>query len=134
MPSKRAKGPEALMQDAILDWLAAERILAFRMNTGATVAPETTTTRRRFIVYGVKGMADIQCFPDRCKWCRVNTERGEVSYCVYCRNLPKVLWIEVKSARGSQSPEQRSFESQVKSEGHGYLIARSLEDVMEVIA
>lgn len=131
---KRTKGPEALTQDAILDFLAAERVLAFRMNTGATVAPETATTRRRFIAYGVKGMADVLAFPDRCKWCRVNTERSEVRYCVSCNQLKKVLWIEVKSARGSQSAEQRSFEEQVKAEGHGYLIARSLEDVMEVIA
>jgi len=132
--SKRSsKGPEALTQDLILAWLAAEHILAFRMNSGATVVGETATTRRRFIAYGVKGMGDILCFPDRCRFCRKHHRRDEVKYCGSCNLRPKVLWIEVKSKTGSQTPEQRSFEEQVKAEGHGYLIARSLEDVLEYL-
>lgn len=130
---RSSKGPEALTQDLILGWLAAEHILAFRRNTGATVIPSHGTSKRRFVSFGVAGMADIECFPDRCKFCRDHHRRDEVKYCGTCSLRPKVLWIEVKSKTGSQTPEQRSFEEQVKAEGHGYLIARSLEDVLEYL-
>jgi hypothetical protein len=129
MSRRRGKGPEALTQDLILDWLQAEQILAYRMNTGAMVVPETGTTRRRFIAYGVAGMADILCFPDLCKRCRIR-RRDRKGGCGVCDLRPKVLWIEMKSATGRQKPEQRSFEMQVTAEGHGYLLARSLDDVL----
>jgi hypothetical protein len=129
MPRRSRKGPEALTQDLILDWLEAEHILAYRMNTGATLVPETDRSKRRFIAYGVKGMADILSFPDLCKFCRIHRSHRK-GFCGRCELRPKVLWIEVKSATGSQTPEQRSFEEQVKAAGHGYIVVRSLEDVI----
>ena len=92
--------PEAGVQRAILDLLAAERILAFRMNSGVMRAG------RRFVRFGVPGMADVLAFPGR------------------------VLWIECKSERGRQSPEQASFQRQVESHGHSYLLARTPEDLL----
>lgn len=134
MSRRSNKGPEALTQDLILGWLAAERILAFRRNTGSVIVPATETTKRRRIAYGVTGMSDVECFPDRCKFCRRHfPTRGKGGFCGACDLRPKVLWIEVKSLRGSQTPEQRSFEEQVTAEGHGYLIARSLEDVLRYL-
>ncbi len=133
MPRRREKGPEAATQDLILDWLAAEHILAFRMNTGATVIPETATTRRRFIAYGVEGMADILCFPTKCRTCRIHCDINECHECRECWLRPRVLWIEVKSPTGKQSPVQISFAQQVESYGHVYLVARSLEDVLKCL-
>lgn len=133
LPRSSRKGPEALTQDLILGWMAAEHILAFRRNTGAMVVAATATTKRRFIAYGVEGMSDIECFPDRCKHCRTHHARSKSGFCSSCNLRPKVLWVEVKSKTGAQTPEQRSFEEQVKAEGHGYLIARSLEDVLEYL-
>jgi hypothetical protein len=78
-------------------------------------------------------MSDIECFPDRCKFCRTHHTRNKNDFCGTCNRRPKVLWIEVKSLTGSQTPEQRSFEEQVTAEGHGYLVARSLEDVLEYL-
>ena len=49
--------PEGFIQDLILDWLAAKHILAFRMNTGALKID------KRYVKFGVKGMADILAFP-----------------------------------------------------------------------
>lgn len=95
-------------QKAILDYLAATGVLAFRMNTGAVKLDE------RFMRFGVPGMADILAFCDRCH-----------------RIVP--LWIECKSATGRQSELQRSFQSQVERHGHGYILARSLDDVINAL-
>lgn len=120
---RHASISEAAIQKAILDYLAAEHILAFRMNVGVAQA------EGRHIVFGVKGMADILSFP-KCKSCRTRDEQG---LCSWCNKLPSVLWIEVKTARGSQSPFQRSFEEKVTQHGQKYIIARSLDDVIAVI-
>ena len=47
---------EAAIQRCIMDYLAAEHILAFRQNTGQAKMGE------RFVRFGVKGMADILAF------------------------------------------------------------------------
>jgi hypothetical protein len=89
-----------------MDFLAARHILAFRMNTGSA------KVAGGFVRFGIKGMADILAFG--------NTRMP--------RN-PVVIWIECKSAGGRQTPEQKSFESQVREAGHTYIVARSIDDV-----
>lgn len=101
---------ESQIQKAILEWLAAKHILAFRMNTGAMAAEYKG--KQRFMRFGVAGMADILAFQDGI--------RGIVP-----------TWIEVKTATGRQSEMQKSFEAQVREHGHYYFVARSIEDVME---
>lgn len=100
-PTSKMCKPEAGVQRAILDLLAAERILAFRMNSGVM------RIGRRFVRFGVPGMADVLAFPG-------------------C-----VLWIEAKAAEGRQSAEQASFQRQVEREGHSYIVARSSDDVLQ---
>lgn len=39
------------------------------------------------------------------------------------------LWIELKSARGCQSPDQVEFQKSVEAIGHRYRVARSLNEV-----
>ena len=102
--------PEGFIQDLILDWLAAKHILAFRMNTGAMKID------KRYVKFGVKGMADILAFPTYYE-CSTPWEY----------TIP--LWIEVKSEKGKQSAEQKSFQDQVEEAGHHYVVARSIEDV-----
>ena len=109
---------ESPIQRLILDWLAAERILAFRMNTG--VAKFDT----RFVRFGVKGMADILSFPKLYTGCRACGDQWKDT---------AVVWIETKRPDGKQSPEQKSFQQQVEEDGHIYILARSLEDVQRVI-
>ncbi len=94
--------PEAGVQRAILDLLAAEHVLAFRLNVGAV------KMGRRFVRFGVPGMADVISFP-----------RG------------RVLWIEAKAPDGRQTAEQQSFQRQVEGAGHGYIVAHSSDDVLE---
>lgn len=94
--------PEAGVLAAILGLLAAEHVLAFRLNVGAM------RVGRRFVRFGVPGMADVISFP-----------RG------------RVLWIEAKAPEnGRQSAEQISFQQQVESVGHSYIVARSSDDVL----
>jgi len=105
-----AKVSEAQTQRLILDWLAAKGILAFRMQSGATISSYKGKTR--MFRYGTPGMADILAFTRQ-------TEHEP--------SLP--IWIEVKAPKGKQSDLQKSFEKQVAAEGHNYIVATSLEDV-----
>lgn len=95
-------------QKAILDYLAAKGVLAFRMQTGMHISSYNGKTRA--IHYGVPGMADILAFP---------------------RDVP--TWLEVKAEKGKQSDLQKSFQTQVEDHGHRYLIARSVDDVAEAL-
>lgn len=99
---------ESQIQRAILDYLAATGVMAFRMNTGAVKAEYNGRTR--FMRFGVPGMADLVAFP-----------------------AGRVCWIECKSETGRQSPEQRSFQDQVQRHGHRYTLCRSVDDVIAAL-
>lgn len=45
----------------------------------------------------------------------------------------KVIFIELKTADGVQSKDQKEFEQQCIATGHEYHIARSLEDFLRII-
>ena len=100
---------EGPIQAAILQWLAAEHILAFRMQVGAVKLDN------RFVRFGTPGMADILAFP---AWHDCGKAR-----------MGSVVWIECKAEKGKQSELQKSFQAQVEREGHRYLLARSVDDV-----
>jgi len=112
---------EANTQKAILDWLAAKHILAYRMNVGGLRDATGRTVR-----FGTPGMADILAFPNHKR--RVDTVFGNVLTDI---SLP--TWIEVKSVTGKQSALQKSFQEQVEREGHKYILARDLKDVEEAM-
>jgi len=107
---------EREVQRAILGYLCARRILAFRMQTGAHVAENKG--RQRLIRYGAPGMADVLAFP------LTAVGAGGV---VIEGIMP--LWIECKSAKGQQTPAQLSFQKIVEDNGHAYIVARSIDDV-----
>jgi hypothetical protein len=101
---KRQPKPEAGVQRAILDLLAAERIFAIRLNTGAF---RNAQGRPIFMHSAGAGVADIVAFPSG-----------------------RVLWVEAKAPAGRQTPKQVSFQQRVESEGHAYIVARSSDDVL----
>ena len=113
--------PDGQILTAILQYLAAKHVMAFRMNTLAMPTPDG----KRFIKAGVKGMADILAFPQIKK--RSLGERTGEDYATITRTIP--LWIEVKAAKGTQSEFQKSFQRKVEDEDHLYIIARGIEDV-----
>ena len=108
----RLTSTEAEIQKGIMDYLAARRVFAIRINTG------TFQNGKRFIQAhsAGAGLADILAFP-------------RIGFCT----MPVPLWIEVKSASGRQSVEQKYFQQKVRSEAHLYVLARSIEDVEMVL-
>jgi VRR-NUC domain len=104
---------ESQVQQAIMQYLAAKGILAFRMNTGAV------KLESRFMRFGSPGMADILAFPDQ--FHPDGDHGGEWG--------PYPMWIEVKAPDGKQSDLQKTFQKMVQWHGHKYVLARSIEDV-----
>jgi hypothetical protein len=120
--------PEGAIQKSILDWLAAKRILAYRMNTGAV------KTDARFFRFGVPGMADILAFPLQMPVSGMVCEFGKNP--TFKRAFVHdrfVVWIEVKTEKGRQSEFQKSFQAQVEEAGHRYLLVRSLDAVIQAM-
>lgn len=112
----KKKTPESELLGLCIDWLAANRILAFRMNTGAIKID------KRFLRFGVPGMADILAFR------KVNTiAKGPQFW------PTTAVWLELKSPKGIQSDLQKSFQEKVEAEDHRYAVVRSLEDLIEAM-
>ena len=63
-----------------------------------------------FDPYCFRGFADITCF-----------------------YKDKLYFIEVKTKKGKQSPEQKQFQDACEEVGITYILARSFEDVREAI-
>jgi hypothetical protein len=112
--------PEAAVQRAVLDLLAAERVLAFRMNSGALMGASG-----RPISFGVKGMADVLALPMVPVRNVVTITETPLN-----GNIVRPLWIECKSAVGRQSAEQKSFQELVERHGCTYIVARSSDEVL----
>jgi hypothetical protein len=108
---KRKQTPEGALQRLVLDWLAAKHIFSLRMNSGTLINPAG-----RPVTFGVLGMADILVF-------------RQPMECPYDVSHQRVCWIELKAPKGKQSDLQRSFQAKVESEGHRYLLIRSLDEL-----
>lgn len=117
---KRKQTPEGALLRLVMDWLAAEHILAYRMNTLAM----PTADGKRFIKAGVLGMADVLAFP------QLFYSDGIHPTAV---RAPYPVWIELKAPKGKQSDFQKSFQAQVEAEGHSYILAHRLEDVQAAL-
>lgn len=109
------------IQAGIVAVLKAHGILAFRMNTGAMAGSHKG--KPWYVRFGFPGMADILAFPLQIA---ALTPSGPV-------RAPLPLWIECKSSRGKQNPDQEHFQLIVEQDGHSYLLARSVSDVLQWI-
>lgn len=105
--------PEGHVLRSVLEYLAVKKIWCMRMNTGSIVS--TYKGKTRMLSFGRPGCADILAMPQ-------GVDRAGYKWAV-------PIWIEVKAAKGVQSDLQKSFQAEVEAEGHGYLLARSIEDV-----
>lgn len=118
--------PEGAVLKAVMAYLAARRVLAFRMQSGAAVQ-QNATGGKRFMRFGTLGMADVLAFPHVHTGEMNYTRDGEITY-------PYPLWLECKAGKGKQSEYQKSFQAQVEAEGHTYAVVRSIEDVKELLS
>lgn len=111
--------PEGQILKAVLDYLAARHVLAFRMNSGGLRDATGRTVR-----FGSPGMADVLAFPlafdGKAHWGPKHLVEPLI---------PRPFWIEVKAAKGKQSKLQKSFQAQVEREGHRYILVRNIEDL-----
>jgi hypothetical protein len=89
------------------------------MNSGSLV-----NAAGRPVTFGLPGMADILAFPHN----PVVLWKGISPYeTIVDRFMP--TWIELKAPKGKQSELQKSFQEKVESEGHRYLLIRSLDEL-----
>ncbi len=105
---------ESQIQKQILDYLKLKKYFMHRQNTGASVIPYTDKygrEKKRFVRYGTPGQPDI----------------------VGCIN-GRYVGIEVKAHGKYQSPEQKAFQASLQEAGGLYILARSVDDVMEGLA
>lgn len=105
MASGKIKISEKEVQTAILQYLQVKRIFHFRNNTGAT-----KTEGGGFVRYGTPGSPDI-----------IVVQNGIF------------IGIEVKRPGGKLSPNQKLFCDALLKAGGRYIVAHSLEDVMEIL-
>lgn len=105
------------IQKCIIDYLAAERIFAFRLNTGGAKVPGGFLRPHSLGA----GAADILAFTEPADDAMETSKYWFVP-----------LWIEVKNSKGRQSEEQKSFQEYVEGLGHRYILARSVDDVAEL--
>ena len=111
-------GGEQATVRAILQFLHAHRIPAWRMNSGGFRAEYKGTTR--FHRFGVTGMSDIL----GALVCRHGPDHTDHN-CDHGR----LLSIEVKSATGKVSAAQKDFLAQVTGAGGKAFVARDVATV-----
>lgn len=107
--------PEAAVQKAVLDLLAAKKILAFRNNVGSMQGAHKG--KRWFVRFGVVGMADVVAYPE-----------------VFHLGQSGVLWIECKAPTKKQTAEQANFQKLVESHGHSYLVVDDIDKLIKFFA
>ena len=96
---------EKHIQNAILDYLAYKKIFHYRQNSGAFQTQGGGYMRTA----SVNGLPDIVVIKDG----------------IY-------IGLEVKTATGTQSKEQREIQNRVTAAGGLYFVVRSLDDVRKI--
>lgn len=96
---------ESDVQGAILQYLALKRIFHYRNNSGAFKRDDG-----HFYRFGAVGSPDIVCVVDG-----------------------QYVGIEVKTSAGKQSEHQKEFQHRLEDAGGRYILARSIDDVMNVL-
>lgn len=99
---------ESEIQNTILEYLTRKGYRCWRQNS-AGIYSEKGEYWRKPSKYSLSGISDI-----------IVLSEG------------KAYFIEVKTAKGKQRPDQEDFQAFVESAGCEYILARCLEDVMEV--
>jgi hypothetical protein len=104
---------EQQIQQAILLELGSRAdVRVWRQNSGMAVPLSDKSGRP--VRYGVNGCADI-------------------SGMVTIDGLGVRLEVEVKSATGRQSPDQKRFEAMIRSRGGVYILARSVDEAVAML-
>lgn len=94
------------IQAAIMEALGTSQgVKVFRLNVGFARSSKGHAVR-----FGVPGMADLLVLAG-----------------------PRYAWLEVKTPRGRQTPEQRNFQAAIDSIGGVYAVVRSVDEAFAVV-
>lgn len=99
------KGPESVIQKAILEYLSYRPGFYYRQNTGAITLGDGNS--RRFVRFGTRGAADI-----------TGIKEG------------RRIEIEVKAPGRKQTKDQKEYQKKIEANGGLYVLAYSVDDVM----
>jgi hypothetical protein len=92
------------IQQQILDWLKLKRIFHYRQNSGGIKKGS------HFVKFGAPGAPDIIC-----------VIKGQY------------VGLEIKRVNAHQSRQQFMFQGELEKAGGRYILARSLDDVMDAL-
>ncbi len=98
------------LQRSVINYLESKNILCFP--TKASILPSSKWTKE-FPEISLLGMADLLAF--------YPSERMGI--------IP--VWLEVRSRRGRQTPDQKHFQELVESKQHVYMVVTSVDVVKE---
>jgi hypothetical protein len=118
--TRKRTTPEGFILGALMEYLAARRIFALRMNSGA-IRMAAQNGRTRVFKGHEAGTADILAFQP------LDTRPG----LLFAKGEVRPVWIEAKAPNGIQSELQKLFQIKVESEGHRYILARGIEDLRD---
>jgi len=104
----KTKLKEKDTQQTIIEYLKIKKIFHYRNNSGAMMGEYNG--KRRIVRFGALGSPDIVCIV-----------KG------------RYVGIEVKGTDGRQRDSQIEFQEQLEKAGGKYILARSLDDVIEQI-
>lgn len=96
---------ETQIQNSICDYLALRKHFYTRINTAGIFSVKRQSFLKRS-PHSKNGMSDILCV-----------------------HIGRPYFLEVKTAIGKQSPEQKQFQLDVEKAGGIYAVVRSIEDV-----
>ena len=114
------------IQRACLDYLDLKRILYLRLNAGDVFRPGAEG--KMYKVKGCpKGTSDLLILA-------YTETRKVVAGISKVWVEPRPIFVECKSTKGKQTPEQKEFESMVKYGGYEYYLIRSIDELIEVTA
>ena len=128
-PTKRTPSgeiiiPEANVQSMIIKFLNRAGIPNNRVNGAQFTASGTNkrgnSSTRRIRCNSMNGKADVEA------WTYITNGKTKIGV---------TLYIEVKRSHGGkQSDDQKKFQEMLENNGHFYVVARSIEDVVDFMS
>jgi len=128
---------ESDLQKSICDYLDLVKIHYLRLNSGdmlKSYTPRGQSNPKTYRIKGCpKGTADLLVLASK-KGSELELLTEEPITCEILEKIfPRPIFLECKSEKGKQTPEQKQFESIVKGSGYEYEVVRSLDDVIEIL-
>ena len=108
---KKTKGPETILQDAMIKYFLSKDLLVTRYNSGSMFSEESGTLFRAYIISNngsSSGKADLELSRDG-----------------------KSVYIEVKTGYNKQSDSQKKYQALCEQYNMPYCVAYSIEEADE---